>query len=199
MNRNKQAIIDTFWELLEERPLSKITVKDLAERCQINRNTFYYHFQDIPLLLECTVQDWGNRMASSHSKFGSPIDCIAPFAEEAAQRKRALLHIYRSVQREQFLAALDRISLSIVTDYVDNVTRGLALPDQDRVLLIRYYKCLLSGVLLDWLDHDMDYDLKAATARLCTLFSGSGKQAFLRSAGCEGNFLSTTGNQGPDV
>lgn len=27
MNRNKQAIIGAFWELLEEKPLSKITVK----------------------------------------------------------------------------------------------------------------------------------------------------------------------------
>lgn len=185
MNRNKQAIIDAFWELLEEKPLSKITVKDIVERCQINRNTFYYHFQDIPLLLECTVQDWGNRIVADHSRFGSPIDCIAPFAEQAAQKKRALLHIYRSVQRERFLPTLDRISLSIVTDYVDNVTKDLTVPADDRVLLIRYYKCVLNGVLLDWLEHDMDYDLKAATVRLCKLFAGSGKQAFLRSAGGE--------------
>lgn len=102
MNRNKQAIIDAFWELLEEKPLIKITVKDIVERCQINRNTFYYHFQDIPLLLKCTVQDWGNRIVADHSRFGSPIDCIAPFAEQAAQKKRALLHIYRSCSGSGF-------------------------------------------------------------------------------------------------
>lgn len=89
------------------------------------------------------------------------------------------------MQRERFLPTLDRISLSIVTDYVDNVTKALTVPADDRVLLIRYYKCVLNGVLLDWLEHDMDYDLKAATVRLCKLFAGSGKQAFLRSAGGE--------------
>lgn len=44
MNRTKQAIVNAFWELLDEKPLSKITVKDIVERCQVNRNTFYYHF-----------------------------------------------------------------------------------------------------------------------------------------------------------
>ena len=48
----KQAIKQSFWELLEQRPLAQITVKDIVERCGINRNSFYYHFQDIPALIE---------------------------------------------------------------------------------------------------------------------------------------------------
>jgi len=27
-------------------------LKDIVERCDLNRNTFYYHFQDIPSLFE---------------------------------------------------------------------------------------------------------------------------------------------------
>lgn len=59
MNRTKNAIIDAFWLLLEEKPYNKITVKDIVERCQINRNTFYYHFHDIPELLETTIKNDG--------------------------------------------------------------------------------------------------------------------------------------------
>ena len=42
MNRTKDAIAAAFFELLTERSLSKITVKDIVDRCGINRNTFYY-------------------------------------------------------------------------------------------------------------------------------------------------------------
>lgn len=38
------AIIDSFWVLLNEKSLDKITVKDIIELAEINRNTFYYHF-----------------------------------------------------------------------------------------------------------------------------------------------------------
>ena len=48
MKRTKELLTDTFWELLEEKAYSKITVNDIVSRCDVNRNTFYYHFQDIP-------------------------------------------------------------------------------------------------------------------------------------------------------
>lgn len=38
----KEIIIRTLFELLNEKPLAKITVKDIVERCGVNRNTFYY-------------------------------------------------------------------------------------------------------------------------------------------------------------
>lgn len=52
MNHTRAAIINAFWQLLDEKPYNKITVKNIVERCQVNRNTFYYHFHDIPELLE---------------------------------------------------------------------------------------------------------------------------------------------------
>lgn len=42
----KKIIAGTMKELLSKRPLSKISVGDIVERCEINRNTFYYHFKD---------------------------------------------------------------------------------------------------------------------------------------------------------
>ena len=51
MKQTKKLITDTFWQLLEEKPYNKITVQDIVDRCDVNRNTFYYHFQDIPTLL----------------------------------------------------------------------------------------------------------------------------------------------------
>ena len=58
MKKTKETIIDAFWQLLEEKPFNKITVQNIVERCHLNRNTFYYHFQDIPNLAEYTVKSW---------------------------------------------------------------------------------------------------------------------------------------------
>ena len=48
----KRAIKSTFLELLNQKTLDKITVKDIVETCGINRNTFYYYYADIYDLLE---------------------------------------------------------------------------------------------------------------------------------------------------
>ena len=43
-------------KLLEEKSIDKITVKDICERCEINRNTFYYYFSDIYEVLEAMIE-----------------------------------------------------------------------------------------------------------------------------------------------
>ena len=103
MNRTKDAIIEAFWQLLEEKAYNKITVKDIVNRCQINRNTFYYHFHDIPELLEETVKSVTDQIIRTYAPYGSPNDCLEPIVEQLLIHKQAVFHIYRSIQREVFL------------------------------------------------------------------------------------------------
>ena len=37
----KDAIAKALTDLLQERPIEKITIKDITDRCGINRQTFY--------------------------------------------------------------------------------------------------------------------------------------------------------------
>ena len=48
----RMVIRKTFLELLKEKPISRITVKEICERSEINRATFYKHYQDPFDLLE---------------------------------------------------------------------------------------------------------------------------------------------------
>lgn len=183
MNRTESLIVETVEQLLEEKPLSKITVRDIVERCGINRNTFYYHFHDIPSLIERTVKEKADQAIQSQCKLESPIDCIQLVIRYCCAHKKASLHIYRSVQREAFLNALERVALYAVREYVETVSAGLAISPGDKQLLVGYYKCTLIGVVLDWLDSGMEYDLLAASSRVGELFAGSAKRALLRAAG----------------
>ena len=60
----KEIIIQTLLELLNEKPLAKITVKDIVERCGVNRNTFYYHFRDIPDVMYFALKREADRWRS---------------------------------------------------------------------------------------------------------------------------------------
>ena len=48
----KKAIVESFLRLVGKKPIEKITVRDVVDECGINRNTFYYYFQDIYAVLE---------------------------------------------------------------------------------------------------------------------------------------------------
>ena len=72
----RQIILQTLTELMNEKPLSKITVKDIVERCGVNRNTFYYHFQDIPDAVEAMVREELDEILTSQQAPESVSECM---------------------------------------------------------------------------------------------------------------------------
>lgn len=49
--KTEKAIRKAFHELLQEKELKRITVRELAERAEINKTTFYTHYETLPDLL----------------------------------------------------------------------------------------------------------------------------------------------------
>ena len=47
IQKTRQNIFQAFIELREKYPLEKITVKELTERAQISKQTFYLHYRDM--------------------------------------------------------------------------------------------------------------------------------------------------------
>lgn len=49
--KTRQKFIDAFWSLIQEKPISKIAVNEIARRAGYNRSTFYEYFLDIDEML----------------------------------------------------------------------------------------------------------------------------------------------------
>ena len=52
----RERIVLAFWDLLAERPFEQITVNSIAQAAQVNRNTFYYHFENMEALAREAVE-----------------------------------------------------------------------------------------------------------------------------------------------
>jgi AcrR family transcriptional regulator len=61
MNRNAQRSIrllkEAFMELLAEKPYESITVSDVARKADLNRGTFYAHFDNVDDLMRSVMAD----------------------------------------------------------------------------------------------------------------------------------------------
>lgn len=181
MKATQQKIVDAFGALLSERSLSRITVKDIVQRAGVNRNTFYYYFQDMPDLVEQTIKVQVDHIIRTFSKFDAPMDCITPLIQFGTAYRKAILNIYGSVQRDAFLSGLNELALYLVTGYAKAAGAVQAPPEQwpnELKLLLRYHKCIVVGVMLDWLDAGMEYDLLAAGQTLSRLLSRPIAQVF---------------------
>ena len=69
----------------------------------------------------------------------------------------------------------------MVDEYFSNISKTVSIPAKDAAVLNRYYKCAVTGCLLDWLDASMQYDLESDMERLCFLLDGTGERAIQKS------------------
>lgn len=181
-NFTRKAIKETFLELLEERPLADITVKDIVEKCGINRNSFYYHFEDLPSLLEEILKDEADRIINEHASVSSLEDCLCVAIDFALKHKRAVMHTYGATNRALYEQYLDRVSQYVVSEYVNMKFKEIPADPADKELLIHFFKCILIGGALDWIADGMRYDIRQHVRRLCLLFDGTVEEALHRSA-----------------
>ena len=75
--KTRKAIKDTFKAMVMEMDASKITVKELADRAQIHRKTFYLHYTSIEALYEDILKE----MTDEYFKEMDDIAPDAPFTE----------------------------------------------------------------------------------------------------------------------
>ena len=171
-NFTKNAIRASFLRLVNDRPLSKITVKDITDDCGINRNSFYYHFQDIPSLIQEMFTEEIERIIREHPSIESLEECISIACAFAVENKRAILHIYNSVNRDIFEQYLWQACEQTIITYFHTVFPDAQLTEQDRYVLLQYHTCVTFGAVSNWLNAGMRRDLDSIVRRMCEISRG---------------------------
>lgn len=177
----REAVKAAFLRLLEERPLREITVKDIVQSCGVNRNTFYYHFRDIPALLEELITDQANRIIAAQGPALSLADCLETAARFALERRQAVLHINQSAHRDLFELCLMDVCRRVVEDYAAAAIGSVPIPPEDRAVIIRFYQCECFGQVMAWLNDGMRYDIGKQFRRLCQLGEGMTERMLKRA------------------
>ena len=177
----RESLKSALLRLLEERPLREITVKDLVQSCGVNRNTFYYHFKDIPALLEELVADQADRIIAAQGPALSLADCLETAARFALERRQAVLHINQSAHRDLFELCLMDVCRRVVEDYAAAAATGVPIAQADRAIIVRFYQCECFGQIMAWLNDGMRYDLGKQFHRLCQLGEGMTERMLKRA------------------
>lgn len=167
MSNKKVEIMEAYIQLLDESPAKRITVNDIVARCGVSRNTFYYYYSDISSLIK-EIEAYWIKLIRMPDEVKSIFDCMKPLQEYSLEHRNGILRAYRTSGQQHFTGVLNRLWEAVLRGYVESL-KEFVFSEEDRVFLIRFFKCLFVGMTLDWLDADMSYDLTATGRRACHL------------------------------
>lgn len=173
----KKALIDSFVKILNTTSLDKITVKDIVNDCGVNRNTFYYYFQDIYALLEEIFKEETKNVLEENILYDSWQEGFLQVTKFAIENKQAIYHIYNSLSREKLESYLFSVTDNLMFSFVDSQSEGMDVSLDDKRFISDFYKHALVGLLLNWVNNGMKDDPKIFIIKIGELFEGNIKNA----------------------
>lgn len=176
----KRALEQSLKHLLLKKPLTKITINDIAEDCGINRMTFYYHFKDIYDLVEWSCMEDARRALEENKTYDTWQQGLLRLFEAVKQNKPFIMNVYRCVDRGQVEKFLSPPVDALVRGVINEEADGMTVREEDRDFIARAYSYVFIGFMLDWIRNDMRENPAGIVDRLACLLRGSVKEALRR-------------------
>ena len=176
----KRALEQSLKNLLLKKPLTKITVSDIADDCGINRMTFYYHFKDIYDLVEWSCLEDAKRALDEKKTYDTWQQGLLQIFEAVQQNKPFILNVYRCVHREQVEKYLQPLVDELLIGVIEEKASGMTVRDEDKQFIAQAYGYMFIGLMLDWIKDNMREDPQQIVDRLNRLIKGSRSAALSR-------------------
>ena len=155
----KDNIADAFLVMLTKKSIDKITVKDLVESCNISRQSFYYHFQDIIEVVEWVIERIYREITGYCLEADTLEQEIHILVTCFAQRYELLTRLRDSQKRD----LIDHKAIEAVQTYLRvgwrQVLSHMNLRGADTDALISFYSAGIAGLMMERCqEKDVDID-----------------------------------------
>ena len=172
-NKTKAALADALRSIMKEKPIDKITIKDLVDNCGVNRQTFYYHFNDVYDLLEWVFEDDAEKVLPTSITYDHWQDDVLRFYEYLRDNKDFALNVYHSKSRMNLLEFYKRKIEECIRKFLDSVIDGHCVSSQDYEFIVEFYSNGLVGLISQWLDLNMELPKCVSRERFIKILSCS--------------------------
>lgn len=149
-NSTKALIADAYVALTAQKPIDKITVKDVVEACGITRQTFYYHYQDLLEVIEWIVSRGIDDLIARTIAASSQREAIRVIVSACETQPEFLSRLFNSRRREE----AERILFDGIRRYFLEVLRRSPVAPRiryasDLETALTFYSCAITGVLME--------------------------------------------------
>ena len=157
----KRAIADSLKELTKTKTFDKISVKDLSEKCGINRQTFYYHFEDKFALLKWIYEtDLLDKYLQDVNFDNWNIKLELILTDMAADKQfytNTINHTENYIQ-EYLLVQAQKIfeqAIAVIDESANDEAR-ISVSDAQRNFIARFFAYGSCGIIIEWVSHGME-------------------------------------------
>lgn len=160
VRKTKNAIKQAFIKLLAEKELERITIQDITTLADVNRGTFYLHYEDKYILLSDLEDEILASLADEigTSKLVMQDSNLEDFAKNFSEKilKNIILHIQKDIDFYLVIFKLDRKSQledKISELMYANMVKIISNKQKISGIPIDYFHSYFSGATISFIKH----------------------------------------------
>lgn len=146
----KKVIADGFRYVMEKKSFDKITISDITDKCGLNRQTFYYHFQDkyellnwilytdvvVPFTENLSIDNWSDKL----------LNMLNTLKDNHKFYVNALNTAHGDEFKKYFLDAVT----DVICEIIDRITEGQSIDPDDRQFIAGFFAYGITGTVSRW-------------------------------------------------
>lgn len=171
----KKALAESLKKAMTKKPFQKITVSELIKDCNVNRKTFYYHFEDIYALLKWMFEKEAIEVVKHFNLLVDQEEAIIFIMDYVEQNSYIINCAYDSIGRDGLKRFLYADFLEIIVSIIDGVEQktGKMLETGYKEFLSLFYTEAASGILIDWIKNREKRNRKTVIKHISTTLKDS--------------------------
>ena len=176
----KRALEQSLKNLLLKKPLTKITINDIAEDCGISRMTFYYHFKDIYDLVEWVCLEDAKRALDNKKTHDTWQQGLLQIFYAVRENKPFVMNVYHCVDKVQVEKYLRPLTDDLLMGVIEEESQGKTIRQEDKQFVAQVYSYVFIGLMLDWIRDDMKQDPEVLVKKLAAVLQNAFAEALDR-------------------
>ena len=176
----KRALEQSLKNLLLKKPLTKITINDIAEDCGISRMTFYYHFKDIYDLVEWVCLEDAKRALDNKKTHDTWQQGLLQIFYAVRENKPFVMNVYHCVDKAQVEKYLRPLTDDLLMGVIEEESQGKTIRQEDKQFVAQVYSYVFIGLMLDWIRDDMKQDPEVLVKKLAAVLQNALAEALDR-------------------
>lgn len=165
--RSRKLINAALVDLLQEKPLDKITVTDVVRRAEINRGTFYAHYTDIPDVVHHWISQTFSRIRDAISQQPRQLEDVPQVLLLKVQMiLEEDLEFYRKIMNSNASVLMQEQLVNTVLEYLFQNEEAFGFGNHEEyVITMRFCAGGLSNLYRDWFAGKLSYSLDELTRK----------------------------------
>ncbi|MGM9653507.1 MAG: TetR/AcrR family transcriptional regulator C-terminal domain-containing protein [Eubacteriales bacterium] len=170
--KTKKSLAAALKKAMETKKLSKITVSELIAECNVNRKTFYYHFEDIYALLKWMLEEEAIEVVKQFDMVVNTEEAFRFVMDYVEENKHIINCAYDSMGHEElkrfFYTDFNGILYGAIKNGEEKL--GISLDESFTEFLARFYTEAAAGILIDWIKNRVAQDRETVLQNLLLIY-----------------------------